>query len=340
MWLLYKKMGVGTKYKKMDLLYEKFNLSHLIYLFLMFFSVGGKAVSGSITDMALSGSRASEDRSFYGSITTEMSRNTRVSADQFLHPHRKDGLFDQLYFKNDLIFNFSLASYFSSLENSEFFKNVNLFFILPYQRPVYASTQEINTICWGSVLCFEDINIGVSKPFFKTDRFSFKSSIYLRVPFSRASFQKSLLMGLGVSTDTSYKLLSVSHFDLSFVFRSYLDFDYYLYQTANAHKTIYNVPLNIIGQLGFKIHYSKYSFVPALFVYGSYGFSLDYKVSTFHKVRINISTSWSVSKKMNIIAGLSWGDRILKPRYSPLAIDTLVFDPDRTFINIGANYSF
>ena len=324
----------------MGLLYGKFKLSYLIYLFLMFFSGGGGAVSGSITDMALSGSHVSEDRSFYGSITTEMSRNTRVSADQFLHPHRKDGLFDQLYFKNDLTLNVTLASYFSSFENSEFFKDINLFFILPYQRPVYASAQEINTICWGSVLCFEDINIGVSKPFFKTDRFSFKSSIYLRVPFSRASFQKSLLMGLGVSTDTSYKLLSVSHFDLSLVFRSYGDFDYYLYQTANAHKTIYNVPLNVLVQLGFKMDYSKYSFVPALFVYGSYGFSLDYKASTFHTVRVNVSASWSVSKKMNIIAGLSWGDRILKPRYSQLAVDTAVFDPDRTFINIGANYSF
>lgn len=290
--------------------------------------------------MALSSSPASDNRSFYGSITTEVSRNTRVSADQFLHPHRKDGLFDQLYFKNDLTLNVALASYFSSLEDLEFFEDINLFFILPYQRPVYASAQEMNTICWGSVLCFEDINIGVSKPFFKTDRFSFESSVYLRVPFSRASFQRSLLMGLGVSTDTSYKLLSVSNFDLSFVFRSYLDFDYYLYQTANAHNTIYNVPLNMLGQLGFKIHYFKYSFVPALFVYGSYGFSLDYKASTFHKVRVNISASWSVSKKMNIIAGLSWGDRILKPKYYQSAIDTVVFDPDRTFINIGANYSF
>ena len=324
----------------MKTLKEKFKLSYLIYLFLIFFSSNGVAISGFITNPALSDSDASDDRSFSGSIKTEVSRNTRVSVDQFLHPNRKDGLFDQLYFKNDLTLSASLVSYFSSLENSEFFSDINLFFILPYQRPVYASVQEIDRICWGYVVCFGDINLGASKSFFKTDHFSFKSSFYFRIPFSKVSVQQSLLMGLGVSTDVSYKLLSVTDFEWFFIFNSYLDFDYYLYQTANAHKTVYNVPLNAFGQLGFKIDYSKYSFVPVLFVYGSYGFSLDYKASTFHRVRVNISASWSVSKKINIIAGLSWGDRILKPKYFQSAIDTVVFDPDRTFINIGANYSF
>ena len=314
------------------------SLSCFIYLSLITLSIEGVAVTGSITNPALS-EESVDLESFYGSIKTEFTRNTRISADQFIHPNRKDGLFDKLYLRNDLILSAPLTTYFSALENSDFFNNINTVFILNYQRPLYASVQEVNSICWGSVMCFGDIDLGFSKPVLKTNRAFLESSFYLVIPFSRASFDQSLLMGLRASLEGRYKLLSRSHFSLSFISSGYLDFDYYIYETANADKTVYNIPLNTFGQVGLKMLYSKYSFVPVLFFYSSYSFALDFKGSPYHRLSLNMSAAWSVNKKINIIAGISWGDRILKPKNS-YAIDTVVFDPDRTFMNVGASYSF
>ena len=315
---------------------------YFILCFLIVFSMEGRAISGSITDPALFSSESSESSSQYlhGSIKTTLTRNIRISSDNFPQADRQNGLFDTLYTKQDLSFNYPLVLSFSFLENSSFFDNTYMFFVLSYQRPIYATAQEIKQFCWSSYICFNDINLGVSKPVFQADRFTAESSIYLSLPFSRSSFNQSFLMGLGASLSTSYILFSNSQFSLSSLSNHFVDLNFYIYETVNARGIGYNVPFTTYNQLGLRIHYSKYAFIPVLFLYGSHNFALDYNGTPFHAVSLNMSAAWSVSKQVKIVAGLNWGDRVLKPQDSSSAVNTIMFHADRTFLTLGGSYSF
>ena len=319
----------------------RMNGLQLIILFSLFaFSLESGAVAGSITDPALSSSDISSSQSLRGSIKTRITRNIRISADNFTRADRQNGLFDTLFTKEDLSLSYSLALALPLVENISFFDDVDTFFVLGYQRPIYATVQEIREYCWSSYICFNDINLGVSKPVIQAGRFSAGSSVYLSLPFSRSSFNQSFLTGLGASFNTSYGLFSNSDFNLSTISTHSLDLSFYIYEMANAQKTGYNVPFATFNQLGFQVRYSKYAFIPALFFYGSHNFAVNYNGTPFHSVSLNMSAAWSINKKIKIVAGLNWGDRILKPKNSALVVDTVVFHADRTFLSFGASYSF
>ena len=307
---------------------------------LVVFSMEVRAVSGSITDPALSASQSSDSlsQSLRGSIKTRLTRNIRISSDKFLSANRRDGLFDTLYTSDDLSLSYPLSLTF--LEDFSFVENMDVFFVLSYQRPVYATAQEIREVCWNSYICFNDINLGVSKPVFQTDRLMAESSVYLVIPFSKNSFDQSFIVGLGASLSTSYRLFSHSHFNVSSISTHFMDLDFYVYETANIRETYYNVPFTTFNQLGLSLRYSKYAFIPTLFLYGSHSFALNFKGTPFHAVSLNMSASWSINKQIRIVAGLNWGDRILKPRDSAVVSDTKIFNPDHTFLSLGGSYSF
>ena len=303
----------------------------------VFFSWLGYSVSGSIVDPALSYSSESFDsQSVYGFIRTEITRNIRISSDDFLSTDRQDGLFDGLYWKNDFSLSYSLDSY---VDGSSFFNNMDIFFVLNYQRPMYASIQEIRDVCWGSVLCFGDVSMGISKYVLQTDRMFVESSVSLRVPVSKSSFYKSFLTGITTSFDTRYILFSKSDFRLFALSNHLLDLSVYFYETVNAIGTGYNVPFNTLNQLGLSFHYSRYKFIPALYLYGSYGFALNFYGTPLHVVSLHVSASWVLSEKVRAVVGLNWRDRILKPISSHFTKTTTVFHADRTFFSLGVSYS-
>lgn len=309
---------------------------------LIVFSVEVRAVSGSITDPALSASESSDfsSQSLHGSLKTRLTRNIRISSDKFISANRRDGLFDTLYTTDDLSLNYPLSLALPFLEDFSFIEDMSMFFVLSYRRPVYATAQEIKAVCWSFYICFNDINLGVSKPVFQTDRFMVESSVYLAIPFSKNSFDQSFIMGLGASLSTSYRLFSYSHFDLSSVSTHSMDLDFYVYEMVNVRGTHYNVPFTAFNQLGLRIYHSQYAFIPMLFFYGSHSFALNFNGTPFHTVSLNMSAAWSLNKRIRIVAGLNWGDRILKPKDSAVAADTKIFNPDRTFLSLGGSYSF
>ena len=303
-------------------------------------------MSGSITDPALSSPLEWENKnqSIYkaikGSFKTKITRNIRVSADDFFNANRQDGLFDTLYVKNDLYLGLPATSLFSFLQNISALEKMSLFAVLNYRRPLYASKREVSEICWSTVLCFGDLNIGVDNPVLITKNFQASSSLYLNIPLSKNSFDKSLLMGLGASLSTNYIMLSQTNFQLSAVSSHFVDLDWYLYETMNARGTYYNVPLNMFNQLGFKVRSFPYSYVPTLFFYGGYNFALNFKGTPFHAVSLHTSAVWTIGKNTRISAGLNWGDRILKPKGTALVENTNLLHPDRTFFSLGGSYSF
>ena len=313
-----------------------------IALFSLFaFSLESGAVAGSITDPALSAeSSISSSQSLRGSIKTRITRNIRISADNFTRADRQDGLFDTLFTREDLSLSYPLALALPLVENISFFDDVDMFFVLGYQRPIYATALEIREYCWSSYICFNDINLGASKPVIQGDRLSVGSSVYLSLPFSRSSFKQSLITGIGTSFNMSYSLFSNSYFNLSTISTHSLDLNFYMYKVANINGTAYNVPLFTFNQLGFQFQYSKSAFVPALFFYGSHSFAVNYNGTPFHSVSLNMSAAWSINKKIKIVTGLNWGDRIFKPKDSSSVVDTVVFHADRTFLSAGAIYSF
>ena len=314
--------------------------------FSVFFSMGSFAFSGSIIDPALShsitnsGSSDSRSSLLHGIIKTKITRNMRIASDDFMSASRKDGFFDTLYIKNDFILSYPASEAFSFLEKSFIFNKADLFFVLNYGRPVYASSQEIDEYCWNSIFCFGNIDLGVSRPIFQTDRFLADSSVYLRVPFSRSAFNQSFLVGLGMLLDTNYRFFSRSHFILSSFSSHSVSVSSYLYRTANVHETRYNKPLKLFNQLGLRFQHSKYKLIPVLLIYGYHYFTLNFKGTLIHSVTLSMSASWSVNNRIRLFAGLDWGDRILKPKNSALAVETKMFNPDYTYINLGGSYSF
>lgn len=328
-------MGFSRKY---------FLLHYFIFCILIIFSSEGKAISGSITDPALSSSvdDVVNTQSIRGSIKTKITRDNITFSndfDEFVSSDQKDSLINGWYVTYDLNLSYPVASAFSFLDQSSFFEDVDSFFVLNYQRPLYADAQKIQAVCWNTYICFGDVNLGISKPVVQTGRFKSRSSIYLSIPFSKRAFDTSFLAGLGASFDTIYKLLSNSYFHLSTISTHFVDLRFYLYETDSPKAPNYNVPFTTFHQFGFQINYpKKSSFIPRLFFYGKYDFSINFKGTPFHHISLSGSLSWSVSKKVTLVAGLNWGDHVLKSQSE--AMDTVIFHPDRTFISLGGSYSF
>ncbi len=315
-----------------------FSLIFLLLILLLCFPFAGKAVLGVITDPALlDESGDSSPKPLTGYFAVEFTRDIRVSEEQFLSVGRQGGLFDSLYVKSDFKLSHSLDVYF---ESSPLLGNMEAVFIVSYKRLIYATAQEIQETCWHSVLCFNDIQFGALKTLSVTDRLYFEPSVYFHIPFSKLSFDKSLIGGVAVGLNTSYAVLSKPDLRFAVVSRHFVKKDFYLYETADIKGEGYNVPWMVFNQLGFSINYSKYFFIPALFFYGDYHFFLNFKNTPFHVVSLSASAVYTVHKKFRFMAGLHWRDRILRPKHSGLVSDVTVFHPDQTFFSVGLTYLF
>ena len=317
-----------------------FYRKYFIFFIFSLFCFESKAILGSITDPGLSSERdVNNAQSLQVSIKTKITRNHIGVVDnlnEFVKADQQYGLFNGLSVNYDLSFSYPLVSVFSFLEQSSFFEKVNAFFVLNYKRPVYAEAKKVQTFCWSSYICFGDINLGMSKPVAQTDRFKSKSSVYLSVPFSKRAFDTSFLAGLGAGFDTSYKLLSGAYFNLSALSNHFVDLNFYLYEKDSPERPNYNVPFTTFHQMGLQVNYSKKSaFIPVLFFYGKYNFSVNFKGVSFHRIGLSGSLSWSVSKKTRIVAILSWGDHALKSDQEPK--ETVIFHPDRTFVSLAGS---
>ena len=327
----------------MDFSNRYYLLKYFIFCVFVIFSGKSIAISGSITDPALSSSidGVTSTQSIRGSIKTQITRDsiTFNNFDELISSDQEDSLVNGWYVTYDFSLSSPVTSVFSFLDQSSFFSDVDSFFILNYQRPFYAAAQKIQLVCWNSYICFGDINLGMSKPLVQTDRFQSQSSIYLSIPFSKKAFNTSFLTGLGASLNMSYQMLANSYFHLSAISMHFIDLRLYLYETDSHEAPIYNVPFTTFHQFGFQMNYpKKSSWIPRLFLYGKYDFSLNFKGTPFHYISLSASLSWSVSKKVTLVAGLNWGDHLLKSEAD--AINTDIFHPDRTFISLGGSYSF
>ena len=294
----------------------------------------GFVASASIIDPALSFSNKDSSQSISGFFKTRISRNIRVSESNFTNLDRQDGLLDNLYISQNLNLAYTLDSSVSFLKDTE------AFFELNYRRPIYGSVEEIKRLCWNAVLCFGDTNLGLSKRILQVGNLNTESSIYLRVPFSKSAFDQSFLIGAGASLDTNYNLGFYTNFYLSVVSSHSGGWNFYFYETVNAQKTSYNVPLNIFNLLGLQLKFLKNPLLPTLFFYGSHSFALNSYNTPFHYTSLNTSASWILDKNIRIVVGLNWQDRIFKLQDTASSVSTTLFSSDHTFLSLSGSYSF
>lgn len=307
-------------------------------IFIIFFTPSSFGVIGSITDPGLSTEKKMEKPFFgplKGSFKTQIFSNIRRKPDKFWF------FDDTLSIRNDLSLNYSLFEKFPSLKESHIFNETALFFVVSYERPVYAVIKKINPGCFKLYFCFGDINLGVSNSFSKKDYLSGEYSIYLSLPFiSKVSLNQKKMFGIGSSLNTYQSLISKNELQLQFISSHFLDIGVFRSKWGNQKKTYYNEIFSFFNQMGIKFNYSKYSFFPILFFYGNYRFSLNFKAAPLNKISLGFSSIWSLHKKFRLALGLEWGDNILKPENTSQAVDVRFFNPDSTFVNAGFSYFF
>jgi len=302
------------------------------------FSVASLAVSTVLTDPTLEESENTTNI-ISGSISTEISRNTRISTENFTSVHQADGLFSTLNTRTELYFTAALTSLLSSAQKYSVLKDVQLLSTFSYRRPVSAQLDTIKQICWNPILCFGDINIGAIKPLIQKGLFSMNGYLIFRVPFSKNSFDQSLIGSLNTAVSTNYKLPILQSLHTSINSYHSISGNAHVYNTANKNNTAYNVPLNTFHQLGLQIKKPKYPVIPTLFLYGGYNFYLNYYGSVFHSVSLNSSLKWSIKKNIEIITNISWQDRVIN-RPDTIKKEVKVFDPDNTYVSLNGRYYF
>ena len=319
----------------------------LFILLLIGFSPLSFGITGSITDPGFSLRKEKKPLEpllgpVKGSFKTRLSRNLIISEDNFWSPFRRDGFFDTLSLKSDLSLSYALTETFSSLNDSRFFDELDLFFVLSYQRPIYADLQEIKQYCLKSYLCFGDVSLGVSHPLsLKESPVKGQYSLYLSLPYlSKSFFKQKKLLGIGSSLSTEYLLFAKEKIQLSGISSHFLDVSAYSSKWGDIQQTFYNDFLSLFNQLGLRFYYSKNSFVPLVLAYANHLFSLNLNGTPFHRLSLGFSSVWSVSRVLHFIVSLNWGDEVLKPKGSADAVKTRPFNPNRTFINGGFSYSF
>lgn len=305
-------------------------------------------ITGSITDPGFSLKEKQKKPSesllgpVKGSFKTRLSRNLIISEDNFWSPFRRDGLFDTLSVKSDLSLRYALAETFSSLNDSRFFDELDLFFVLSYRRPVYADFQEIKQYCLKSYLCFGDVNLGFSLPLsLKDSPFKGQYALYLSLPYlSKSFFKQKKLFGIGSSLSTEYPLFSKEKVQLSGISSHILNISAHSSKWGDNQQTFYNELLSLFNQLGLRFDYSKNPLVPLVLAYASHLFYLNLNGTPFHRLSLGFSSVWSVSRALRFVVSLNWGDEVLKPEGSADAVKTRLFNPNSTFINGGFSYSF
>lgn len=320
-----------------------FTKAFLLIFSLCSFSAFG--ITGSITDPGFSSEQRLKESLFgplQGSVKTRFSRNLRRSNwRDFFSSSQRDNFFDTLFIKTDLSLNYPLAEKFSSLKDSSSFSETLLFLILSYRRPLYDTVQVIRRHCFKLYFCFGETNVGVSNSFSWKDLLKSRYSVYLNIPItSRRSVDRKKFIGIGASLSTSYPLILLKNFNISGMSSHFFETALYGSPYANERGSESNEIFSVFNQLGLRFSPVKKGFIPTVLVYLDYLFALDYHRDWFQGMSLGFSTAWSVSKRVQIVAGLSWGGAIFRHEYTSKAKEAKPFNPDETFINGGFSYSF
>lgn len=313
----------------------------MTFVFLIFaavFSPSSFAVIGSISDPSFFSEEQPVEPFFgflKGSFKTQIFRNIRRK------PNKNWFFDDSLSIKSDLIFSYSLNKKTFASQKNYFFNEADLFFVISYERPIYAVIKKINPHCFKQYFCFSDINVGVSKAFLKEDYLNGNYAFYLSLPFiSKFSLNQSKIFEMGASLIMQAPFFSAKKIQMGAVSSHFMDIGIFSSRWGNKRKTYYNEKFSLFNQMGLKFSYAGSSFFPFLLVYASHRFSLNFKKAPSNRMSLGFSSIWSVNKKLRLMAGLNWGDRIFKPKYTSQALKIRFFSPDITFVNAGFSYSF
>ena len=299
---------------------------------------------GSITDLSYSQEEVPQESLFgplQASLKFKLSRNLRRGNwDEFFSPLHTNNLFDTLFLRTDLSLGYSLSEKFSFFEQSSYFKNMSAFLTLSYRRPVYDVPDNIKGYCYSLYFCFGELNLGVSDSLPKKYKITSLYSLYLTVPMSsRRSYYQKKYLGLGAFFRATYPLLE-QDLKIKAMFSHFFDTAVYGSRYANANGTAFNNVFSTLNQLGFSFSFKKSPFIPLLVVYFSHAGAMDYDLDFFQRMSISGSTVWSVSKKLQLVASLSWGGDIFQDEFSNKAQDIDLFNADETSASAGFSYSF
>ena len=316
-------------------------ICRFVILFMIIFFLFGKEGFGSILNPALSENEkivTLSPSSFQTFIQLQFSRKLVVGEQPF-NIEQENNLLDLLYIHTDLSVKYPVRKVFSQI-SSGFFSRSVFFFLLRYERLVYSGEDSIKQLCWLEVVCFRDGIAGFEGPLFKGNNLFINLLMYVKLPFSRLSIRQSFLLGAGLSLKMRYSMLSTPNWKLFVMSGHSFGLDAYKYRTANIKGTNYNRPLEILNQVGFQFFHTEYKWFPKLLVYGDYQLLMNFNAVFFHYVSLNTFLSWPLGQKMQVLLGLSWGDRILDQYNAFSSLDAKVFDMNRFFVHLGANYLF
>lgn len=316
----------------------------LWFVFLSGYSVSAFGVTGSITDPGFLSEQKSE-QSFFGllrgSVKTRFSRHLRRSEWPYIFSlDYRDNFFDKLFMKTDLSLNYPLVEALPFLKSPVLSDKALLFFVLSYRRPVYDTLEVIKWHCFKSHFCFGEMSIGISNPFPSKNPLKSQHSIYLSFPTSKTAWDQKKIMGMGASLSMNYSLFSKADFQISGISSHFLDTAVYGDLHADAQGSKGNDIFSVFNQVGVRFSLSGRSFIPIALVYVSHAFSLDYKREWFNGLSLGCSAVWSLSKQIQIVAGLNWGGAIFRHEYTARAKKAKPFNPDETNISGGFSYSF
>ena len=312
-----------------------------IILFIIVLFLSGKEAFGFILNPVLSDNDqfiASPSSSFQTFIQLQFSRKLIVGKQPF-NIDQENNLLDLLYIHTDLNVKYPVQKLFPQI-NSGFFSKSVFFFLLRYERPVYSGEESIKQLCWFEVVCFRDGIAGFEGSLFEGRDLLIDLLMYVKLPFSKLSVKQSFLFGTGISLKTRYSLFSTTQWKLFVISGHSFGLDAYNYRTSNVKGTSYNQPLEILNQIGFQLFHTKYKWFPKLFVYGDYQLLMNFNAVFFHHVSLNTFLSWPLGKKIQLLLGLSWGDRIFDQYNALSSVDAKVFNINRVFINLGGHYTF
>ena len=317
----------------------------LLILFLYIYSPQAFGITVSITDPGFSSEKPLEKSFFWplqGSVKTRLSRSLRRGNwKDFFSPAHADNLFDTLFIKTDFSLNYPLSEIFPSLKESSLFHKMLLSFVLNYSRPLYDTPEIIKWHCFKTHFCFGETSVGISNSLPEKNLLKSQYSVYLNIPFtSRKSIDQKKFVGISASMNMNYPLVSKTDFKISGISSHFFDTAVYGSRYANKQGSKWNDIFSVFNQVGLRFSYSGKPFIPAVLTYISHLVALDYHTDWFHGLSLGFSTVWAVGKRIQIVAGFSWGGAIYRDEFTDQAKEADPFNPDETFINGGFSYSF
>ena len=263
-----------------------------------------------------------------------------ATGEDFFSPAHSDNLFDTLFIKTDFSLNYPLSEIFPSLKESSLFHKMLLSFVLSYSRPLYDTPEVIKWHCFKTHFCFRETSIGISNSLPKKNLLKSQYSLYLNIPTSRKSIDQKKIVGISASMNMNYPLVSKTDFKVSGISSHFFDTAVYGSRYVNEQGSKRNDIFSVFNQVGLRFFHSGKPFIPAVLTYISHLVAMDYYTDWFHGLSLGFSTVWSVGKRIQIVAGLSWGGAIFRHEFTDQAKEADPFNPDETFINGGFSYSF